>query len=469
MATIVNARDVLLQATTPRVATIDILPNLVVDQTQVEGLGLALANTRTIELQATSQVFQIPKTGSVTPASITLTVVKHNIAGTPTLSVISGTVTGSLALTGGAVTIPYANFTTDSATIRVTATDGSDTFTDDVTIIKVREGIDSFNGLLTNESHTLAADNLGNVLSYTGCGGTFKVYQGAVDITTLCTFSLVANPSSLTYSLNSSTGVYSITGGYPTGTDVTTITFRATLGTVTLDKVMTIAKSKAGVAGVRGSRTYYVALSGATNTYSDSLATTTVTSDGGPILNDTVTQYNNSVNFSQTKFWNGSSWVVVNAVVDGNLLVSGTVGASAISANAVTATKIAAGAVDATKISVTTLSAIQASLGSVQIDSSGYLRTNGATAYGSGNGIWMGYDSGSATYRFRVGNPSGAYLGWDGTNLVFTGDLTGATGTFSGSLNVKSATSGARTEITNSVIKVYDSGGVVRVKLGDLS
>lgn len=39
----------------------------------------------------------------------------------------------------------------------------------------------------------------------------------------------------------------------------------------------------------------------------------------------------------------------------------------------------------------------------------------------------------------------------------------------SGSCTIKNAATGARLEITNSVIKVYDSGGVVRVKIGDLT
>jgi hypothetical protein len=34
---------------------------------------------------------------------------------------------------------------------------------------------------------------------------------------------------------------------------------------------------------------------------------------------------------------------------------------------------------------------------------------------------------------------------------------------------VRSATSGARVEMAENVIKVYDSSGVLRVKLGDLS
>jgi hypothetical protein len=252
-----------------------------------------------------------------------------------------------------------------------------------------------------------------------GCGGTFKMYQGTTDITTLCTYSVVANPSTLTVALNAATGVYVVSGGYPTGTDTTTITFRATFGTATFDKVFTITKSKNGTVGQRGSRTWYVGLTGTTATYSDTLATTTATQDGGPILNDTVTQYNNSQNFSQTKFWDGAVWQIVNAVVDGNLLVSGTVGTTHLAANAVTAGKIAAGAVDATKITVSDLSAIQASLGTVQVNSNGYIRSNGATAFGTGTGFWMGWDT--TAYKFRIGDPAGNKLEWTGSTLNVKG------------------------------------------------
>ena len=42
-----------------------------------------------------------------------------------------------------------------------------------------------------------------------------------------------------------------------------------------------------------------------------------------------------------------------------------------------------------------------------------------ATHHMTGTGIWMGDDSG--TYKLHIGNPSGDYLNWDGTNLEFTG------------------------------------------------
>lgn len=55
------------------------------------------------------------------------------------------------------------------------------------------------------------------------------------------------------------------------------------------------------------------------------------------------------------------------------------------------------------------------------------------------------------------------------TTGVFSGDISGANGTFSGALDVKSSESGERMEITSASIKVFDSSGVLRVKIGDLS
>ena len=59
--------------------------------------------------------------------------------------------------------------------------------------------------------------------------------------------------------------------------------------------------------------------------------------------------------------------------------------------------------------------------------------------------------------------------GSSGWRIKKTGNAELNNATFRGSLDVKSASSGARTQITNSVIKVYDSSGVLRVKLGDLN
>jgi hypothetical protein len=56
-----------------------------------------------------------------------------------------------------------------------------------------------------------------------------------------------------------------------------------------------------------------------------------------------------------------------------------------------------------------------------------------------------------------------------GWRIAKGGQMEMSNAVFRGSLNIKSAASGARMEITNSVLKVFDASGVVRVKIGDLT
>lgn len=346
MATVVNTRDLIIQATLPRVATVDMAPNIVVSPDQVDGLGLIVAGTKMVFLEGTTQVFQVAKDGDVSPTSTVLVAKIQNLSASPTLSVVDGTISPAPVLQPDKTcTILESQLVTDTATLRLSVTQDSVTYTDEFTIARVREGADSINGLLTNESSTLPADYLGNILNYGNATGNFKVYLGATDVTNLCQFAVDVggNPQGLTTSINAATGAYSVTGGYPTNVDSATVRYKATFGTNVILKVFTVTKSKNGQNGTngsngtngkRGSMTFYVALTGSTAVWSDSLATTTASAQGGEvILNDTVTQYNNSQNFSETRFWNGSAWVIVNAVVDGNLLVSGTVGAAKMTAN----------------------------------------------------------------------------------------------------------------------------------------
>jgi hypothetical protein len=124
--------------------------------------------------------------------------------------------------------------------------------------------------------------------------------------------------------------------------------------------------------------------------------------------------------------WSGGSvtrtWVQdfrVEEYVGGDLIVDGTILTNHLAANSVDANKITAGAVTAAKINVTNLAAINADLGAV---TAGSLNING---------------------KFIVAT--------DGTTTI------------------QNATSGARLVIKNDTIKVYDSSGVVRVHIGDLS
>jgi hypothetical protein len=60
-------------------------------------------------------------------------------------------------------TFTDTQMTTDTVTLQISATEGGHTYTDTMTFVKCREGIDSLNGFLTNENLTMPADYLGNI------------------------------------------------------------------------------------------------------------------------------------------------------------------------------------------------------------------------------------------------------------------------------------------------------------------
>jgi hypothetical protein len=129
-----------------------------------------------------------------------------------------------------------------------------------------------------------------------------------------------------------------------------------------------------GNPGERGSKQFYATGS----SWSDATANAAITTAGlTTVLLDQVT-ISNGTNFAETRFWNGSAWTTISQVINGNLLVNGTVGA--------------------TKLAVSSLDAVSANIGT--------LRT---------------------------------------------------------------ASSGARTEISDNIIKVFDTTGNIRVKIGNLA
>lgn len=73
--------------------------------------------------------------------------------------------------------------------------------------------------------------------------------------------------------------------------------------------------------------------------------TTALFPDGQVVVWDTVLQFNNAAEWTETRYWTGTQWSATDYVVDGDAIVHGTVRADQIAANAITAGKIAAGAV----------------------------------------------------------------------------------------------------------------------------
>ena len=147
-----------------------------------------------------------------------------------------------------------------------------------------------------------------------------------------------------------------------------------------------------------------------------------------------------------------------NVEIDGNLMVSGTIngqtalsatyplGSTLIGPNAITTTQLNANAVTAAKINANEISAthivgsqldvLATNTGTLFVDESltmsaaGHMK-GGQTAYNTGTGFWIGYDS--ADYKFSIGNGTN-YLTWDGTELQIKGDL--IVGTYVSSDNI---------------------------------
>lgn len=74
-------------------------------------------------------------------------------------------------------------------------------------------------------------------------------------------------------------------------------------------------------------------------------------------------------------------------------------------------------------------------------------------------------DDGTPGWKFKVGTDGRLFA----KDAVIDGDITVNSGTFSGNLDIKSAQTGARLEIRNNVIKVFDSNNTLRVQIGDLT
>ena len=227
-----------------------------------------------IQLSASVLTFSFDTAGLAYPAAqssvITLTRSPSSLAGTATWSATAfdssggqvGT-TGTVGLTGsgdsrtlttGDFIAPGGSFSNNVYYVNVTATLGALSKT--VRVIRITDGVEPILSFLTVPSVTLPASSAGVVSSWAGATGDFQIWQGASEVTSGVTYAIQSNPSSLTASINSSTGIYSVTGAgsWANGSNTTSITFRATHTATgaTRDAVLTLTKALAGGTGSAG-------------------------------------------------------------------------------------------------------------------------------------------------------------------------------------------------------------------------
>lgn len=306
-----------------------------------------------ISVFSTSQVFIEDDNEVVSPDAITLTVQTNSQETVVWSTEPEITLTGQ----GDSRSLAKADFG-DNSIVTVTVSAGA--ITDKISVFKLKNGSSGLTGFLTNETHVVAADKDGNITGgLSGSGGSFVVFLGTKNVTGDCTFSKTGQ-SGLSSSISATTGVYSVSS---VTANAGTVTFNANYNGIVLSKSYSVSKSIAGLDGEagadglpgedgapgsngtngqRGSQQFYREIIG--EVWSNTEANAAITDDGLiPVIRDMVTLYNNSKGYSETRFYDGTSWLTIAQVVDGNLLVDGSVSAAKlivdeIFAQAITAT-----------------------------------------------------------------------------------------------------------------------------------
>lgn len=159
------------------------------------------------------------------------------------------------------LTVTEINESTQSMSVRMAYSFGADSasLTETVTTaLSGSNGVNAVNGLLTNESVTVAAQSDGTGYSLTNAGGTFKVWSGTTDVTTSAIYNITGGTDAgatwsktqngLTLTLNETTGVYTLSGA-SWSSDSESFTLTATYSGVTITRIYVITKAKAGLTG----------------------------------------------------------------------------------------------------------------------------------------------------------------------------------------------------------------------------
>jgi hypothetical protein len=222
----------------------------------------------------------------------------------------------------------------------------------------------------------------GAVLAYTG---RFRVEtQATLNGAWTARYNSLGNEASASYTIPASIVA------------VRVILFQAGGTTTLLDQetLPVVADGQDGLQGTRGSR--QIVLSG--TSWTDAAAWNGIIAQFGgttPVLSDLVTIANAGTGFSVSKFYSGGvfdgDWTEPTAYINGNLLVTGTVGANQIAANAITAGKIAAGAVTAAAIAADAITADKIGAGTITgktIILSGVSSVLQSTNYVAGSAGW---------------------------------------------------------------------------------
>lgn len=199
-------------------------------------------------------------TNQYAPEVITLNARVANITGTVVFTAIADDLT-NITLQGSNLTrtLNRTDFGNHNyVNITASITEGSETYTDNLTIIRVREGTngnDAVNAVLTNENHSIATDSTGAYSSLSSATTDMKIYLGSNQDTNNWTYSITSQTGASGFVVDNITNkgrVSPAVGALLTG-DIATIDITASKsGYSNVVKTFTIVKSRQGTQGITG-------------------------------------------------------------------------------------------------------------------------------------------------------------------------------------------------------------------------
>jgi hypothetical protein len=132
---------------------------------------------------------------------------------------------------------------------------GDPSSADTLSIIFVKEGTGGLAGILTNENHTVTANSAGGGYSLATAGGSFEVFSGGTDVTLSSVFDVgnsgvgMATSSGLKFTINQTTGVYTLSDNPAWTSNAETFNVTATYDGQVITKIYSISKALEGTDG----------------------------------------------------------------------------------------------------------------------------------------------------------------------------------------------------------------------------
>ena len=229
--------------------------------------GVEGSDAPVVNLTANTQTFIVAKnTGLVTPAAATITATVTNMVN----ETIAWYVDDVLQAGQTSSVFNLNSFTGTPKIVKAVATSGVVTAFDQLTLYSLREGDDALQAGLENENQTISCDSSGEpIAGQLPVASKLVVVRGAQVLTTGVVYSLVEQVN-VVAAINATTGVISVSAinansGYAV--------FRATVGSVQLDKRLTVVKSlngQNGTAGDQGPPAPFLDFTGTTTFYKNS-------------------------------------------------------------------------------------------------------------------------------------------------------------------------------------------------------